>query len=136
MPRFETRVVQKNYSIEGIKNDNNVKIMFTPKILLIPPELRWKAKLLLKTELKVGSMDNDINVLKDEGLSYIVCHWMTSTTAWFVLADDHDLRLMWRDNVEFEAGDDFNTKSALYTSTFRLAVEFWDWRGTYGSPGT
>jgi len=43
--------------------------------------------------------------------------------------------LVWRDPVEYEEGGDFRTKTKLYSSTFRLAVCFWDYRKTWGNAG-
>lgn len=122
-------------AFEALENENGIPIEMKPNLLIIPYQLKWAAKRLLLSEFRPGSMDNDINALKDEGLQYYVCHYLTSSTAWFLLSPDHDLRHMWRDNVEFDSGDDFRTKNAMFTSMFRCAEEFWDWRGAWGNAG-
>lgn len=120
---------------EGMTNHQGIPIEMKANLLIIPYQLKWMAKRLLLSEFRPGTMDNDINTLKDEGLQFYVCHYLTSETAFFVVSPDHDLRHIWRDNVEFESGDDFRTKNAMFTSTFRCAEEFWDWRGAYGNAG-
>ena len=119
-----------------MKNEHGQPIQMSPKVLVIPTALEWTAKRLLLSELRPGTANNDINALKDEGLQYIVCPYLTSSTAWFLLSDEHDLRHIWRRNIGFSSWDDEATKSALFSVDFRVADEFWDWRGAYASPGT
>lgn len=133
----ETTLEAAVLSFRKLVNDKNIPIpgAYVPKILVIPPELEKKAQRLLLSELRPGTMDNDINVLKLDKLSYMVCSFLTSTTAWFLLSQNHDLRHLWRVNVAFESADDFHTKNGLFSSTFACADEFVEARGCYGSSG-
>lgn len=131
----ETTLEAALLDYENLKNERGIPIEMVPKLLVIPTALKKTAQRLLMSEYRPGTANNDINALREDNLQYFVCHYLTSTTAYYLLAPDHDLRLMWRDNVEFESGDDFRTKNAMFTSTFRLAVEFFDWRGAWGSAG-
>lgn len=118
-----------------IVNDRNVPRLMIPKLLIIPPALKWKAKELLLSELDPESANNNINAFKGEGLNYMVVPYLTSDTAWFVLSADHDLRFMWRKKLAFQNSNDFQTSNSLFKTSQRFATTFWDYRGAYGSSG-
>lgn len=124
-------------TFEALTNEKGIPIKVKPKILVIPWQLKWVAKRLLLSELRPGYADNDTNVLKDEGIQYMVCHYLTSTTAWFLLADKdvHDLNFIWRKKLSMKTGDDINTGNALFKLAGRLTCDFWDWVGVYGNQG-
>ena len=113
-----------------------------PKYLVIPTELQWVAAKLTKTPLVIGSMDNDINTVRNENLwnynyEVFMSRWLTSTTAWFMLSEDHDMELIWRFPVRLmsKGTDDFLTGNALYKVTMRLAAACWWYKGAYGNAG-
>jgi hypothetical protein len=131
----ETTLTAAIDTFEALTNEKGMPIKVKPRLLLIPPALKWVAKRLLLSELRPGFDDNDINVLKDEGLQFMVCHYLTSTTAWFLLSDIHDLQFIWRKKLAVESGDDINTGNALFKITGRMTVDFFDWVGAYGNQG-
>lgn len=95
----------------------------TPRTLLVPTALRGQANVLLKTANKPGSMDNDINTVRDYGGWGIhISRHLTSATAYFVLSDEHDFRFMWKNPVQLEAGDDLLTKNAIWALYMRFAT--------------
>lgn len=108
-------------------------------ILIIPPDLEWIAKELLLSPAKAVATWSSgvINTVSSDqtGLSYLVVPYLTSTTAWFLLAPSHDLRFIWRRKYKFEAFDDFNTGNALFKGTMRLACTFFDPMLAYGNAG-
>jgi hypothetical protein len=122
-------------TFEALTNEKGIPIKVKPKYLVIPWQLKWVAKRLLLSELRPGYADNDVNVLKEEGIQYIVVHYLTSSTAWFLVADDHDLNFIWRRQLALKTGDDLNTGNALFKLSGRLTCDFWDWVGIYGNAG-
>lgn len=134
----------KNF-YDRLVNEKNIPIMMKPKILVIPPELEWKAKELLLSEYQPSlsnasagtATDNSYihNSAADMGLRYIKVPFLTSTTAWFLLADEHDLRYIWRVMPEFKKSDDDNTGNSIMQSYMRCKADFFEWRGCYGSTG-
>ncbi len=122
-------------TFEALTNDVGIPIKVIPKILIIPWQLKWVAKRLLLSELRPGYSDNDVNVLKDEGIRYMVVHYLTSSTAWFLAADDHDLNFIWRKKISMKTGDDLNTGNALFKLSGRMTCDFWDWVGIFGNQG-
>lgn len=121
---------------ENMKNEAGIPIKMTPKILIVGPELRWKAKELLETELKPETADNDINALKGEGLQYMVSHYLTNPKSWFLVSDDHNLCAIWRRTVKDRAWDDPNTGNALFGANARYKMTFFRYRGVVGSTGS
>jgi len=116
-------------------NGRNIPIVMDPVLLVIPPELEFMAKELLLSPYKPATADNDINVINRLGIEYLVVPYMTSTTAWFLFAKEHDLRFIWRKKVAFTSQDDFNTGNGMFKAVTRFATEFWDPRGSYGNAG-
>lgn len=124
---------------EELVNEKDIPIDMTPRMLLIPPALRWKAEELLESEYDPETANNAVNTVQGK-LQFKVCHHFTSDTAWFVLASPgrptgHDLRHVWRKNVEFYSHIDFNTRTHLYAADARWLDNFWSWRGAWGSTG-
>ncbi len=132
---------------EKMVNERSEPRPFTgPKLLIIPPELKWKAKELLLTEYKPEfNVDTDgttldtrnaINAIGDEDISYMVCHYLTKADAWFMIdKSNHDLNGVTRRATSFDKTKDPNTTDAIYYSTFRYKASFFDFRGCYGYPG-
>ena len=93
-------------------NERNVKILARARQLIIPVQLEPVAIRLLKTELRPGTADNDVNAILSTagGLpeGYIALDFLTSPFAWFLKTNIegliHILRIpfemdMWVDNV-------------------------------------
>jgi phage major head subunit gpT-like protein len=122
--------------LESNVTEKNIPAPIKPVTLIVPVALRWVAERLMLTELKVGSMDNDINTIKGK-LNFMVGHYLTSTTAYFVAADkaNHDLQFIWKRKQTTQAQDDFGTDSWLYKVTARLTADFFDYRGVAGNAG-
>lgn len=120
-----------------LTNDAGHPIMLVPKVLLIPSALEWQAKELLLSPLKPYTTDNEINPIEDEGISYLVYPYLTSSTAWYLLAapGDHDLNFIWRASPYFKESEDFDSGNKKHKVRARFQVGFFDWRGVYGSSG-
>jgi len=123
--------------MEGMTDDRDINLMIRPKILLIPYQLKWMARELLNSEKKPHTADNEINALSEEGLQYMVCHYMTSDSAWFLLAskEEHYLRWFWREALAFDNDDDFDTGDAKFKAYMRFTAGFSGWRGVAGTSG-
>ena len=131
---LSTSSLQAMYNYyETLKDERGRPVKMKPKTLIIPPQLRWKAEELMLSEYNPENANMQYNTVK--GLQYMICHYLTSTTAWFVLGEDHDLRFIWRKQLAFKSSDDFNTSSALFKVTARYRADFVRFRGAYGNAG-
>ena len=115
---------------EGMVNENGIPIaMGPPYKLLIPYQLKWKAKELMLSQLDPESANNTINTVNDEGISYEIVHYLTDANTCFLVSNEHDLRHIWRRNVNFKSWDDPNTGNAVFKGDYRSQDTFYRWRG-------
>lgn len=106
-----------------------------PKLLIVHPNDIMVARELLGSEYKPGTSNNEINALKEDGLSYMVSHYVTDTNAWFLLGDNHDLNLIWDLKPTTDMDDDFDSKDIKRSLVQAYSTGFGAWEGTYGSSG-
>ena len=118
-------------------NERGLKIMARGRQLIIPPQLEPIALRLLKTELRPGSADNDINAILDTagGLpeGYIVLDFLTSPYAWFLKTNIEGLIHMMRIPFEMDMWVDNITDNLLVKGYERYTFAFNDPRCAYGS---
>jgi len=125
----------------GLVSEAGAYIDMEPWLLVIPTALRWTAIELLKTEGKVDSFDHNINTVNPSdnpdlpGWNIHCSRYLTSSTAWFLIAKEHDMRLMWKRKTSLESADDFHTGSALFKATNRFACACFQYKGIYGNAG-
>ena len=110
-----------------------------PRKLVVPPNLQFVAERLLKTELRVGTADNDINALKNMGVipeGYVVNHFLTDTNGYFLLTDvPNGLKHFVRTPLATSMDGDFDTGNVRYKSRERYSFGVSDALGIWGSPG-
>ena len=61
-------------------DERSLLIASKPKKLIVPPQLQFVATRLLETELRVGTNNNDINAIKNNGVvpeGYTINHFLT-----------------------------------------------------------
>ena len=106
-------------------------------ILLIPPALSFTADVLLETEKKPGSADNDINTVTSSrsGLRPVVSPFLTSTTNWSLHSARGSNGLVWseREALEFMGASDSETLDQKRYAYRRGNAHFDEWRGNLGS---
>lgn len=134
----EAALEQMNIDIMKFKDDRGLKIAVRPKQLIIPPDLVFEAQRILKSDLRVGTANNDINALKMMGKvdKVVVNQYLTSTTAYFLQTDIPDgLKYFERRGDEFDMDNDWDTENAKYKATSRYSFGWTDPRCVYGTPG-
>jgi hypothetical protein len=122
-------------TIERTVDHRGNKIVVKGSKLIVPPDLRWIAKELLKSPGDAESANLRVNTFKNEDLDYFVWHYLTSAKAWFVQSKRHKAKFKWRQKLQTEPSVDFMTGDYLYKADMRFAVNWSDWIGLYGSPG-
>jgi hypothetical protein len=116
-------------------NDRGRPRQHMAKRLIIPPDLAITAAELLQSILKPGTANNDDNVIQDWNLETVEWNYLTSTTAWFLQADRHDLNWFWAFRPETGMEEDFKTEDILRKVRQGYAYGFGEWRGIYGTDG-
>ena len=123
-------------AFEGQLDDKGMKIATEANILLVPRALKKTATVLTQSNGLTQSDYNDMNYSKSLGLKVVAWHYLTSTTAWFLI--DSSVALLnwfWRKQPEFKQDNSFDTGMALFKTSMRFSRGFSDWRGFYGSKG-
>lgn len=130
----QTSLEQALTTIRAAADSRGKKIRLIPKQLIVPTALALQAEVLLKSVLRAGTANNDVNPIKSSGMlsDYIVVSRLTSSTAWFVQTDAlNGLKLLWRRRIEKGMEGDFETDSMRYKSTMRYGSGWTDWRNVY-----
>jgi len=132
---LESAVIQ----IAAWADERGLLIAAKPKKLIIPPGLMFVATRLLSTEQRVGTSDNDINALKNNGSipgGYTVNHFLTDPNAWFLTTDvPNGMKHFVRTAMSNSMDGDFDTGNVRYKARERYSFGVSDPLGIYGSPG-
>jgi hypothetical protein len=135
----QTSLEQMLIQIRQAVDNNGKKIRLVPRQLIVAPGNIFQAEVLLKSVLRTGNANNDINPIKaigllDEGAA--VLSRLTSSTAWWVQTDAPEgFKLLMRRRLEKTMEGDFETDSMRYKATERYDVGFTDPRAAYGTAG-
>jgi len=132
---LEAAVIQ----IAGWTDERGLLIAAKPRKLIVPPALQFVATRLLETSLRVGTTDNDINALKNNGSipeGYTINHFLTDTNAWFLTTDvPNGLKHFVRVPLATSMDTDFDTGNNRYKARERYSFGVSDPLGAFGSPG-
>ena len=132
---LEAAVIQ----IAAWTDERGLLIAAKPKKLVVPPALQFVSTRLLETELRVGTNDNDINAIKNNGSvseGYTVNHFLTDTNAWFLTTDvPNGMKHFIRTPLSNSMDGDFDTGNVRYKSRERYSFGWSDPLGMFGSAG-
>jgi hypothetical protein len=135
----ETSLENAVIQIAAWTDERGLLIAAKPKKLVVPPALMFVATRLLETELRVGTTDNDINALKNNGSipdGYCVNHFLTDTNAWFLTTDvPNGLKHFVRTPLSNSMDGDFDTGNVRYKARERYSFGWSDPLGMWGSAG-
>jgi len=135
----QTSLEQLLIQIRNAVDNNGKRIRLNPEKLVVSPSNVFQAEALLKSVLRTGTADNDINPVKSMGLlagGQANLSRLTSTTAWWIKTDAPEgLKLMMRRGLEKSMEGDFETDSTRFKSTERYAVGWTDPRTIWGTSG-
>jgi len=133
---LEAAVIQ----IAAWVDEKGLLIAAKPRKLIVPPALMFVATRLLDTNLRVGTTDNDINALKNNGSipeGYCVNHYLTDTNGWYLTTDvPNGLKHFERTALTNSMDGDFDTGNVRYKARERYSFGWSDPLGMFGSPGS
>lgn len=135
----QTSLEQMLIQIRKAKDANGKAIRLNPQKLVVSPDNIFQAEVLLKSVLRTGTNNNDINPVKTNGMldaDPAVLSRLTSSTAWFVTTNAPEgLKILMRRKLTKSMEGDFETDSMRYKATERYETGWTDWRSIYGTPG-
>ncbi len=130
----EASLEQAVIDIQNFKDNRGQLIMAIPDKLVLPLNLQFTAERILKSPLRSGTADNDINAIKNMALlpgGVIVDPYLTSTTNWFVRTNQPGLNFMNRKDIQLSNDNDFDTNNMKVKGLMRISAGFSDWRAVY-----
>jgi hypothetical protein len=118
-------------------DQRGLKVFARARKLVIPPQLEPVAIRLVKTALRPGTADNDVNAvlfttggLKD---GYLVNIFLTSAFAWFLLTDIKGLLYLDRIPFEMDMQVDFDTDNLLVKAYARYSASYYNPRSIFAT---
>ena len=135
----QTSLEQMLIQVRLAVDNNGKKIRLQPLKLVVAPGNVFQAEVLLKSVLRTGTANNDINPIKSIGLlpeGASVISRLTSSTNWWIQSDAPEgMKLLMRRALEKTMEGDFETDSMRYKATERYQVGWTDPRAMWGTPG-
>jgi hypothetical protein len=135
----QTSLEQMLIQVRQAVDNNGKRIRLQPRQLVVASGNVFQAEVLLKSVLRTGTANNDINPVKSIGLlpeGAAVLSRLTSATNWWVQTDAPEgLKLMMRRGLEKTMEGDFETDSMRYKATERYVISWTDPRAVFGTPG-
>jgi hypothetical protein len=135
----ETSLENAVIQIAAWTDERGLLIAAKPTKLIVPPSLQFVATRLLETELRVGTADNDINAIKNNGSisgGYTVNNYLTDNNAWFLCTDvPNGMKHFVRTPMATGMDGDFDTGNVRYKARERYSFGFSDPLGMFGSQG-
>jgi hypothetical protein len=133
---LEAAVIQ----IAAWTDERSLLIAAKPRKLIVPPALMFVATRLLETKLRVGTNNNDISAINNNGTipeGYSTNHYLTDVNAWFLLTDvPNGLKHFVRTPLQNSMDGDFDTGNVRYKSRERYSFGVSDPLGVWGSSGS
>ena len=136
----ETALENAVIQIAAWTDERSLLIAAKPRKLVVPPALMFVATRLLETKLRVGTNNNDIGAINNNGTipeGYTVNHFLTDVNAWFLLTDvPNGLKHFVRTPLQNSMDGDFDTGNVRYKSRERYSFGWSDPLGAWGSSGS
>ena len=133
----ETSLEQALIDIAAMTDERGLKIAARGMKLVIPSALQFTAERLMKSKGRTGTADNDINAINNMGAipeGYVVNHYLTDTSKWFIKTDvPNGLKHFMRAPLKTSMEGDFDTGNVRYKARERYVFGFSDPRGIFGS---
>ena len=135
----ETSLENAVIQIAAWTDERDLLIAAKPRKLIVPSALQFVATRLLETSLRVGTNDNDINALKNNGSipeGYTINHFLTDTNGWYLTTDvPNGMKHFVRTPLAQSMDGDFDTGNVRYKARERYSFGWSDPLGMYGSQG-
>jgi hypothetical protein len=122
-------------NFHGLNDREGNPILKIPKKLIIPGALERRAIEMLESKDVPYLSTNEMNAIRKYGMSYVIGHYLTSTTAWFITTDEKAIRFYIRRPVTIKAESTITNDSRSWVITTRFSHGPFDWYDIYGTDG-
>jgi hypothetical protein len=132
----ETSLQDALVAIRRFRDAAGLKVLVNAQKLIVPPELQFTAERLMKTPLRVGTADNDVNAIRSIGFlsgGWKMNDFLSNTASWYIITDCPDgLKHYTRDPLETDMFVDFTTDNLMVKATERYSFGWSNFRAIYG----
>jgi len=136
----ETTLEAAIIAMQAWTDDRGILINAKPRKLLIPAALEFTAERILRSELRPGVMDNDVNAIRSTGRvpgGWMVNNYLTDTNAWYLITDiPNGLKHFQRVELKTGMDGDFDTGNVKYKGRERYVFGVADPLCVYANAGS
>jgi hypothetical protein len=133
----ETSLEQSLIDIAGFVDERGLKVALNGQKMIIPKELQFTAERIMKSPMRVGTADNDINAINNMGMvpeGYRVNNFLTDTDSFFLLTDvPNGLKYFVRSPIKTAMEGDFDTGNMRFKARERYSFGWSDPRCIFGN---
>ena len=125
-------------AIRNFQNDSGNVMGYTANKIIIPgntPNLEKEIRILIASELRPGTSDNDVNIEKGKYELVVNPLWQAGAgeEPWILMSDEANTELqgnMFFDRTDLQMKEqiDIDTHNLQYSGRFRMGVGFFNWR--------
>jgi hypothetical protein len=133
----ETSLEQSLIDIAGFVDERGLRIATTGRKMIIPKELQFTAERIMKSPMRTGTADNDINAVRSMGMvpeGYVINNFLTDTDSYFLLTDvPNGFKQFVRAPIKTAMEGDFDTGNVRFKARERYSFGFSDPRCVFGN---
>ena len=133
----ETSLEQSLIDIAGFVDERGLRIAAQGRKMIIPKELQFTAERLMKSPMRTGTADNDINAVRSMGMvpeGYVINNFLTDTDSYFLLTDvPNGFKMFVRSPIKTAMEGDFDTGNVRFKARERYSFGFSDPRAVFGN---
>lgn len=122
-------------NFSGLKDHQGNPVVVIPDLVVIPPALERTIIEILKSVEVPYKSTNEINAIRTRGLSYFIGHYLSSTTAWWIIGKEKPILFFMRQEPDVVSETNGRNGSKVWTISFRLCHAPYDFYQIYGSNG-
>lgn len=135
----ETALRFARTTISNFVDAKGKKIMVKGRKLVVPPNLVYTARKLLKSTYEAETANNAVNPVGPgmgelpEGI--VELNFLSSDVAWFIRTDAPGI--IYQNREEYRLMEDTQVRAMVkqYFAYYRCAFGWYDWRSMFGNPG-
>jgi hypothetical protein len=135
----EAGIEQAIIDIQKFPMQSGILAQTMAKKLIVPRELQFEASVLLNSQFRTGTANNDINAIYHNDYmpdGYRVNQYLTDPAAWFIITDAPDgMKHFQRTPVQTDTYVDYPTDNVMAKASERYSFGVSNPRGIFGSPG-
>ena len=122
-------------NFSGLDDHEGNPVMAIPQTLIVNAANERTATEILESVDIPYKTTNETNAIRKRKLSYTIGHYLTSSTAWFLVTDKKPIRFYMRRSPSVKPDKTIRNDSRSWTITCRLSHAPYDWYQIYGTDG-